>query len=160
MRPEEWRQLRDLRLSALADAPDAFAATLAEERERPDADWRRWARDGARGRREVTFVATEGGWAWRGLAIGFVHPVKPDTVVVGAMWVAPSARRQGAARQLLEAVAAWATGVGAARLELWVTDANDAAEALYRAAGFAPTGDRQPLASNPALGQTLLERPC
>jgi len=159
IRPEEWRRLRDLRLAALVDAPDAFAATLAQERERPDAEWRRWAHDGSVGSSEVTFIAASGD-AWAGLAIGFFHPGRPDTVVVGAMWVAPRARRRGAARQLLEAVAGWASGAGAARVELWVTDGNEAAATLYRAAGFRPAGERQPLASNPTLSQTLLERPC
>lgn len=30
VRPEEWRELRALRLRALADSPEAFARTVAE----------------------------------------------------------------------------------------------------------------------------------
>ena len=43
VRPDEWRELRDMRLRALADAPDAFGATLAEEEADPDEAWQRRA---------------------------------------------------------------------------------------------------------------------
>ena len=39
LRPDEWRDLRALRLRALEDAPDAFGATLAEEAAEPDLTW-------------------------------------------------------------------------------------------------------------------------
>jgi hypothetical protein len=37
--PHEWSVYRDLRLTALADSPDAFGRTLAEEQDRTDAEW-------------------------------------------------------------------------------------------------------------------------
>jgi GNAT superfamily N-acetyltransferase len=61
------------------------------------------------------------------------------------MWVAPEARRTGAATKLIEAVAAWATGRGARTLRTSVTVGNAGAENLYARAGFADTGERKPL---------------
>jgi hypothetical protein len=39
----EWRELRDLRLRALNDAPEAFTATCQEESNDTDAHWSEWA---------------------------------------------------------------------------------------------------------------------
>ena len=36
---DEWRVYRDLRVRALADSPDAFGRTLAEEDGRLDTEW-------------------------------------------------------------------------------------------------------------------------
>ncbi len=53
------------------------------------------------------------------------------------MYVAPTARRHGAARALLEAALDHASTLpGVERLELGVTDAAPEAHALYLAAGF------------------------
>src|SRR6185295_39992 len=40
--PDEWRAWRALRLRMLADAPDAFQATLAVEQGYGDARWQSW----------------------------------------------------------------------------------------------------------------------
>lgn len=38
--PEDWVEFREIRLRALADAPDAFGATLAEAQEQTEEGWR------------------------------------------------------------------------------------------------------------------------
>ena len=43
----EWQTFRELRLRALADAPDAFARTLAQEKEFSDAEWSSALRTGS-----------------------------------------------------------------------------------------------------------------
>ena len=61
-------------------------------------------------------------------------------------------------RALLDAVAGWAAARGAERLELSVTDRAPAAAALYRAAGFVPTGEERPLPGDPPRVERVLHR--
>jgi GNAT superfamily N-acetyltransferase len=143
----EWETLRDLRLAALRDAPGAFASSL--ERERSDSA-ERW-RD--RLSRNACFVAEVDG-AQVGIAIGTPSydglPHRRDLI---SMWVHASHRGRGIATRLLRAVLEWAAGDGAREVALWVADGNAPATAVYRRAGFVPTGRRQPLPSNPAVGE-------
>jgi len=146
---QDWRQLRDARLAALAEAPYAFASTLAREEAFTDEVWRERAGSGR------TFGA------WRdseivGLATGF--PEEPPTGwhLVG-MWVAPECRGQGIADELVGAVCDLARQSGATSVRLWVTDANDRGRAFYRRLGFAATGQREQL--RPGEWEEELSRP-
>ena len=151
---DDWERLRDVRLRALAEAPYAFGSTLERERDRTEAGWREWAGRGRWGN-GVTFVADEGD-RFVGLASGFPEEDEPDAVHIVAMWVDPSVRRTGLARALIDAVVAWARDAEAKAVHLWVADGNDPASALYHSYGLQPTGTRQPLPSNPAVGEQLL----
>jgi GNAT superfamily N-acetyltransferase len=142
--------LRRLRLSALLDAPDAFASTHAREAAMTEDEWR----SRLTGER-AWFVAGEialaaGQPSWTGV------PGRHDLI---SMWVHPDHRGQGHAGALVGAVVDWARGEGAAEVELWVVDGNDAAARTYAKAGFAPTGRSQPLPSNPALTEREWIRP-
>lgn len=55
----------------------------------------------------------------------------------------PAARRQRIGQRLLTAGLEWATGSGAARVFLEVSEANAAARALYAGAGFISCGRRR-----------------
>lgn len=57
-----------------------------------------------------------------------------------ALEVAPEARRKGIGETLVRATAEWAASKGADWLALAVTEANAAANALYRKLGMAPAG--------------------
>jgi ribosomal protein S18 acetylase RimI-like enzyme len=146
----EWRTLRDLRLRALADAPDAFARTLAEEEPRPDSEWARQLEASVRSRSQLSLVAERDGAA-SGLAYARLDPESPDTAHLFSMWVAPERRRAGAGRALVGAVIAWAREHGAHRLVLRVTDGNAAAERLYAEAGVRFTAELSPLRPGSSL---------
>jgi len=148
----DWEALRDVRLRALAEAPQAFGSSLERERERTEAEWRQWAGRGRTGR-GVTFVGVLDGW-FVGLAGGFPEEEHPDAVHLVSMWVDPSVRRTGAGRALVAAVVDWARERGARRVHLWATDGNEPAIALYRSFGFESTGNHQPLPSNPDLPES------
>jgi ribosomal protein S18 acetylase RimI-like enzyme len=154
----EWPLLRDVRLRALADAPDAFGRTFEEERRRPDAQWEAQLAQSARSDSALTAVAERDGEA-----VGFVHaqvyPGEPRIAELFGMWVAPAARRTGAGRALVDAIAAWARSRGAARLVLNVTLGNLAAERLYERAGLRFTDDAPvPLREGSRLRARRMER--
>jgi GNAT superfamily N-acetyltransferase len=149
----EWALYRELRLRALAESPDAFGRTLADELARSDADWIRITESVTTPGGQVMLVAEEAGRSL-GLTFGIFDKERAKTGHVGGMWVDPGVRGRGAGRALVEAAIAWARSRGLDRLELWVTKGNGPAVRLYERAGFADTGRRDVLPSNPAL-QTI-----
>jgi GNAT superfamily N-acetyltransferase len=157
IRADEGLSLRALRLQALADAPEAFASTLAHEQAFADAVWHERAAASAEGTCQVTIVA-EGNGRLIGLATGIAAggADNPHVLVVG-MFIAREARRRGAGVALLEGIIDWARN-RRARLELWVTTDNAAAIALYRKLGFRESGRSRPVAHTPARSEMELLR--
>jgi ribosomal protein S18 acetylase RimI-like enzyme len=151
----DWETLRQLRLRALADAPDAFASTLEKEAAFPDEVWRQRAKGGPA---SANFIARESG-VDVGLAAMFTEPDAPRRMHLVSMWVDPAYRRRGMARALIGQAVRWATEHQADEVILWVADHNVAARRLYEQLGFRPTGERQPLPSNPARTESLLRLP-
>jgi GNAT superfamily N-acetyltransferase len=127
---EDWQCLRDLRLRALEESPDAFLATIAEAQARSDEDWRDWS-SGSDG---VIFVDE----AFGGMAGGFV--TDDGDAMLWGMWVAPERRGSGLAEALARAVVEWAREQGVPRVVLWVVIGNVPAERFYERLGFRPTG--------------------
>jgi ribosomal protein S18 acetylase RimI-like enzyme len=140
VRPDEWQALRDLRLRALAEDPDAFGNTYAEASQRTDAEWQAYA-DRADG---AAFVATTSD-GFAGMAMGGPAPGHPDSAGLYGMWVAPEARGQGIGGALIGAVEAWAREAGYESIGLGVTTTNAAAIRLYGAKGYVDMGDRMSL---------------
>ena len=140
----EWRELRDLRLRALTDAPDAFTVTYEEESPR-----RGCALDGLGGGagrgRLVVRAGRRAEGRWIGMAVGGPHRDFPGEAGLYAMWVDPSARGAGVARALVEGVVAWARSAGFPVIRLRVTVSNEAAVGLYVRCGFSDAGLRLPL---------------
>ncbi len=141
VRPDEWRELRDLRLRALADAPDAFGATYEQESVDPDEAWQRRA-DRPDG---TMIVAVDDDGRFVGMASGGPAEGFPDSAGLYGTWVDPVARGQGIGEQLIGAIVPWAEAQGYARIGLGVTIGNDAAVRLYERIGFKDTGLRFPL---------------
>ena len=150
----DWQALRGIRLAALADAPDAFASTYAREEAFGEADWR--ARS-ARGGTFLAYLPDINASEPAGLAGGYEQ--EPNTVGLVSMWVRPQARGHGVGAALIAAVVDWATARDAAAVHLWVTETNKHARLLYERCGFVLTGERQPLPSNPHLGEVGMTRP-
>jgi ribosomal protein S18 acetylase RimI-like enzyme len=148
----DWEALRQLRLRALADAPDAFASTLEAEMAFPDEVWRQRAEGGPA---SATFIARDSG-VDVGLVRVFAEPDVPGRMHLVSMWIDPVYRRRGMARALVALAVRWASERRAREVSLWVADHNTAAGRLYEQLGFRPTGERQPLPSNPARSESRL----
>ncbi len=154
LRPDEWRELRALRLRALADAPDSFGATLAEEEAEPDAVWQRRASTGDR----VVIVAERDG-RLVGMASGGPAPTDEPAAGLYAMWVEPAARGTRIAEAIVAAVVEWAREAGYPVLGLGVTTTNARAIALYDRLGFVDTGRHFPLREGSDLQIQVMVRP-
>lgn len=168
--PDEWATVRDVRLAALADAPDAFASTLSRELARTEPQWR------SRIRAWPWFLAWHAGRPSGLVAAGPDQPASgppasglptgPATQGgrgwhLVSMWVSPQVRGTGVAELLVGAVVDHAGAVGAPRITLWVVMGNARARAFYRRMGFTPTGRRQayPRDGADALDEEELARP-
>lgn len=140
-RASDWRLLRDLRLRALADAPDAFGETFAHARTLEDRDWI------ARASFDPTVyrLIAERDGAPVGMTVAVLDRVDHGLAHLYAMWVAPDARRAGAGSALVRAALAWARQRAALTVELRVSDTRPDARALYTACGFKLAGQRSPL---------------
>jgi putative hydrolase of HD superfamily len=142
---------RELRLRALADAPEAFASTYEVEKAFPPDVWTsRLTSD-----ESVNLLAVEDG-----VALGMTSALIEDGGVahIVGMWVAPEARGRGVGRFLIETVADWARDQGLREMALWVAEPNAPARALYERCGFRPTGERQPLPSDTSIMERRLVR--
>ena len=144
--PEDWKLLREVRLRALREDPDAFLATHAQEAAFADAQWQ--ARAAQSNGASFVVEGTEGG---DGLATGLVG-TDPETVVLVGMWVAPARRGDGTAGELVERVVEWARTRGAKRVCLSVEGNNDRAARLYERCGFEETKDLPDLPYTPNDG--------
>ena len=153
---DEWRELRDLRLNALADSPDSFGSTYERESSYSDEYWQEWARQAAAGTSETCVLA------WKGEdAVAMVGAYVEDGSAHAkliAMWVAPAARRRGIGERLVEAILAWATDAGLPLVRLKVAEGSIDARRLYERCGFAPTGHSGRYDDRPHIVTVELER--
>jgi GNAT superfamily N-acetyltransferase len=137
LQPDAWERLRTIRLHGLAESPDAFGTTHAQDLARPLTDWRK--RLEVPLERAATFVALAGE-----LDVGVVTGRRSDddatTAMLLGMWVKPEARRLGVGGVLVDTVIRWARGQGFQRVVLDVADGNLPAIALYQGRGFVPNG--------------------
>lgn len=156
--PADSALLRDVRLRALQDAPEAFASTYAAEATLADGDWSMRAASGASGPDRFTGLALAG-HECVGLVGGFRndHDGHHADIDLVSMWVAPSYRGSGVAEQLVDAVLEWARDEAQAQVVgLWVTRGNDRAQRFYERLGFVETGDVQPLPSDPCKDEVRM----
>jgi GNAT superfamily N-acetyltransferase len=148
VRADEWRELRDLRLQALQDSPDAFWTLYEEAVERSDTEWHEW----------TTFpchVALEDG-RLVGMVAAFAHEDDPRTAELIAMFVTPEARGRGIGAALVDAQLAWARSEGFERVSLMVNVERTSAFRLYERSGFRDTGERSRLRDGPQTLATMV----
>jgi GNAT superfamily N-acetyltransferase len=137
--PDEWQAFREIRLAALADAPQAYLTTLAEARAQAAQLWQ------DRIAANPHFLATVDG-----VDVGITVVIAADSGrEIVAVWVAPDARGRGVIEALIDAAVGWAGDQGDAQLGLWVVEGNVRAERAYARYGFTRTGRTQPVPGRP-----------
>ncbi|MCX3061330.1 GNAT family N-acetyltransferase [Streptomyces beihaiensis] len=154
VRPDEWREVRELRLASLQDpaAPIAFMETYEQALTRPDEFWQARANRSSHGMTALQFVAAarhDGRWLGSvvvlveepGAADIFGETVKERQAQLVGVYVRPEARGSGVTRGLFAEATEWALALdGVERVRLFVHEDNERAEKAYRRFGFVPTG--------------------
>lgn len=151
--PDEWRTWRRLRLTALADAPEAFGSRLADWQDAGEERWR--ARLGIPDSYNVVAVLD-------GRPVGMaggVQGAEDGVAELISIWVGAEARGRRVADRLIGAVEEWARRSGARVLKLAVTPDNGPAQALYLRNGFADTGELGDLMPDGVRRKRVMTKP-
>ena len=155
VRSEDWRDLRDLRLEALADTPIGFLETLAGAQVLPDEAWQARAARGAEGGDSFQVMAWDGDRPV-GNCVCFL---RAGAAWLAAVYVSPAYRGDGLLGELADRCAAWARRQGMTVLRLEVHEDNARARNAYERLGFRATGERSPYDLDPSRDELTLERP-
>ncbi len=151
--------LREIRLAALSDAPDAFLSHYDDFVDLDDEQWRTLVAGWTLPPGSAAFIAIAGD-APNATGIGMCGAfVESDVrVALVAMWVAPSARGTSVAERLLNHVVDFAQELGAGEVAAWVVEDNHRALEFYRKNSFQHDGLRQPYAPDPSKDELLTVR--
>jgi ribosomal protein S18 acetylase RimI-like enzyme len=144
IRADEAALLRELRLRALADSPDAFGSTLERETAFDDATWEERAASGATAGETATFIVEARSGA-AGMLMVSLDGERPDRAKLFGLWVDPASRGAGLGAALMRTAEAWARERAAGVVTLWVVESNSSAIGLYERLGYAATGERHAL---------------
>lgn len=137
---DEWQTYKELRLRALRESPEAFVASVEEEEEFSDEQWKE------RMVRSRRLLAEDGSDAVGVASLGTTHRTKIEGAgELFGLWVAADRRGTGVARRLLEQAAAAARNEGLKQLLYWVGTDNGRAVAFASSFGFRPTDSRRPM---------------
>lgn len=134
----EWQVYREVRLAALADAPDAFVASLEAEEACGEDFWRE------RMHRAHRIVAERDAKLVGLVGLG-LHDEDPEAGEVFGLWTAPTVRGQHVARDLVSTAARRATEDGCRLLYFWAVSDNASAIGFASSFGFRPTSQRRPV---------------
>lgn len=136
---QDWQIYRDVRLAALSDSPDAFAASAAQERAFDDAFWRRRV---VRSRR---LIAEHGDDVVGVVSVGRPTEEDPRVCELFGLWVRPDLRGQGVAWKLVQAGVDQAGSDSFSFVVYWVGTDNGRGVAFASSFGFRPTDARRPM---------------
>ena len=136
---DDWKQYRDIRLTALRESPEAFAASFDEEESFDEDYWR------LRMKRSDRLVAERDSTPLGIVSVGASSDDNPHTSELFGLWVSPEARGSGVATALVRAGANLAREQGQRQLAYWVGSDNGRAVAFASGFGFRPTAERRPM---------------
>lgn len=109
-------EFKTVRLAALLDTPSAFASTYERETLLTDEEWLeracKWS-----GPESNAYLARDGR-AYCGIGAGVLADDNKSQVYLLSMWVAPTNRRRGIGRILVNAILNWAQEMSAVEIQL------------------------------------------
>src|SRR5436189_5618845 len=94
-----------------------------------------------------------------GIAGSFLDENDPARAHLISMWTAPTHRKSGVGRLLVDEIIKWARSRNARVLRLMVVGNNEAAIRFYERLGFARTGRTQPYPNDASLIEYEMARP-
>ena len=147
---KDWRLLKQTRLAALLDTPQAFGVSYQAAAADTDVQWQERASSAG----TQFWLAFE-----QGRPVGMIGTAvnSANRFNLIGMWVEPAARGSGVATQLVEAVKARARERGFDRVFLDVSPDNARATSFYLQQGFVFLDEWAPLESHPHITvQTML----
>jgi GNAT superfamily N-acetyltransferase len=150
--------LRELRLRALADTPEVFAATAEQEAALPASHWSELALQSEIGDHLIIYVAVQDD-RWRGMAAAGWHDRAGGIAHLWGMWVDPALRGRRVGERLVADIRGWAAGHGARFLRLGVITGDGDPTPFYERLGFVRTGETAPLRRDLARPVHYLTRP-
>jgi ribosomal protein S18 acetylase RimI-like enzyme len=151
---DEWRTLREVRLSALSESPYAFLSTYAAESKYDESKWRTEFALGDWYVGMVRMGSADKPVSIAGITRGFGTPAHQRFLQY--VWVAPEFRRQGVAFNMINEVLDRLKLSGVRTVLLGVLDGNGRAIRLYSRLGFVSCNRRQPLEDFPGRSEELM----
>lgn len=139
IKPHQGELLRELRLRALQDAPDAFLENYDDARNQSLEHWEERAKRNAISSSSTYFFGFFDG-NLLGMVGAYISGDEPDVTNLCAMWVAPEARQKGLGKTLVERALIWANEAHTEKVRLWFNSEDAGAEQFYRSCGFKDTG--------------------
>jgi ribosomal protein S18 acetylase RimI-like enzyme len=147
-----WAKLKEIRLEALRESPQAFLSTHKKEQ-----SWSRdqWLAEFERGDWSVGYEAEQ--------AVCLIGATRTPGMpthecYLEYVWVAPGQRGKGVAAGLLTFTFSRLRAAGVRTAFLYVLDDNAAARRLYKRLGFISANEPEPLAEHPGRSEQLLTR--
>jgi ribosomal protein S18 acetylase RimI-like enzyme len=157
----DWRRLRNIRLTALKGDPPRFLSRHETEVEFDEWQWRQ---EFSRGEWNVMVAHGLGaGNPGKGIRdVGLVGVTRepgmpPQECYLEYLWVARGFRRSGVASLLLRRVLDRLRDSGVRTVWLWILTGNDPALRLYKQFGFRSTNERQALPDDPTRSEERME---
>ncbi len=130
LKPENWKELRDLYLKLLKSDPDAFLDDYDDIALRTEKDWLQSLQE-----RGKTYVAVENGNYIGMGCINFYDDI-PGIPVLHKLGVLPEYRGRGIARTLIAAQEEWAKSEGAKKVRLYVMAYKEKTIKFYEDNGY------------------------
>ena len=148
---------RSLRLTSLAESPDAFSTTLESANARSLESWSEQADGAAVGQDRAVFIALCNDQPV-GMAALYRDSEEEGLGEVVQVWVDSAHRGGPAAGEMLDSLISWARGSGFERLLAWVNGENRRAARFFAKHGFELTSETDPFRPGSDQAACLMTR--